>query len=640
MKTFAASILVIQIITNISCKSSFGLDLENYDIRKVTPKYKNRSALQKRRILHRLVKNDDSNLDLNGFNIRKEYTKNLAGVKRISKRLLHNKNVQHLHKVKKNGNFVRRIPAVHTVKMVATKHPERQAEQSVQKAPGALHEIYSNQKIQKMMNIYPNKRELLFKPVKSISLKWNAPRNTKQQKNDLNLSNGDEENFDTIKKIQNEKAPKNTVSKSKRVSKSKIVPGSDGSVFSDKEKQNFDDIQKLIKGDKMKNKPLKKKIPSSNKKKVVPVPKKKKVVAIAKTKKKDIGAKLIESTKKIDDLNKALNVKDQKLVSFPKNGKNKVKSVKTIPKKRTLNKVNHKKDLKRVLLKSLTQKTIIPKAYYQLRNTQSTTTASNSDSSSSSTPFVCPTGNEGLYKRNQAVTPKDIIKVINLVRTQPRQFAETIKKLYLDPVDDNGRHCKWGITFREGKAGGQHLYDYLLTKEPEQPIYGNGCLIVTAYTHSEYMADNSQIEHTEKQADGSLIDLLLRVEKWGKFNLAAESLGTLMLDHFNAESFVGHLLLDDGITGKVNRVNLLKSGWHSIGVGLMPNGSVKYYTVIYASNYICTMENNISHNVKQDAVASEFFGGQKSDLRQLSGASSLLKITVSSILVFLTVLLS
>jgi len=131
------------------------------------------------------------------------------------------------------------------------------------------------------------------------------------------------------------------------------------------------------------------------------------------------------------------------------------------------------------------------------------------------------------------------------------------------------------------------LYEFLLTKQPEKPIYGNGCLIITAHEHAQYMSDHSQIEHDEMKADGSLFDLLKRVKKWANFNLAAESIGTLMTDHFNAVTLVGHLLLDDGISSRVNRNNIFRGGWKTLGVGMVLGGNVKYYDLIYANNYQC-----------------------------------------------------
>lgn len=173
-----------------------------------------------------------------------------------------------------------------------------------------------------------------------------------------------------------------------------------------------------------------------------------------------------------------------------------------------------------------------------------TTNTGSTDTDASSEPFICPTGDSALYSKNPAMTITDILTVINTVRTNPKAFAPIIKKLFIDPVDpQTGRHCRWGIIIREKRAVGQELYNLLLnTYTPVPAIKGNGCLIVSAYSHSLYMSDNNLIAHNELMAGGFSRDLLGRLEKWANFDTAAEAIGTLRSDHINARSLVAHIL--------------------------------------------------------------------------------------------------
>merc|ERR1711879_995238 len=115
----------------------------------------------------------------------------------------------------------------------------------------------------------------------------------------------------------------------------------------------------------------------------------------------------------------------------------------------------------------------------------------------------------------------DVMNVLNQARTNPKAFASTIKKLFIDPVDTEGRHCIWGITMQDGKAGAQQLYDQLNnTQQPVPAIKGNGCMTVSAYDHARYMSDNNVIVHSQLVGHETY-DLKARLEKWGAFDNAA-----------------------------------------------------------------------------------------------------------------------
>lgn len=596
MKSIIKCILLIQIVANISCKLFDKLSLNNYDVRKLLHKSANSSLSKKHRILHKARM-----LSLK-INKRALLPQNEYSMRGIIKRYL-------------NGNS----------------HKKPSSENSHKKNS-------THKKIHvKVISLNKKKHVKLIGKVKNNG-KFVTKIPTVHTINVVNAKNPEK----LASKINNKSNKKLKVQKN---------------VFSSHDSNMFEDLHKLVYGDSKKKQINQKKIPHveyltkkmstavKSNKKIKPVIAPVKPVKTVSIKKADNGFSTPkESIDTIDKIHKNLNIKGKKssiVKKVPKAAKSKLIK---IPKTSNKTKKVQEKDKKKVIEKALRQTAvIIPKKNYPMRLQTATNAPSSSATSSTAptTPFVCPTGNEGLFKRNIAVQPIDIIKQINAIRMNPKGFAETVKKQYIDPVDETGKHCKWGITFHEKKAIGQELYEFLLTKQPEKPIYGNGCLIVTAHEHAQYMADHGQIEHDEMKADGSLFDLLTRIKKWANFNLAAESIGTLMTDHFNAVTLVGHLLLDDGISSRVNRNNILKKGWRTLGVGMVLSGNVKYYDLIYANNYQCVQEASIDIKAKKEAGALEFFGGQKlltQNVRRLN-ISNLLSFSVSILLFSLSVLL-
>jgi uncharacterized protein YkwD len=258
-----------------------------------------------------------------------------------------------------------------------------------------------------------------------------------------------------------------------------------------------------------------------------------------------------------------------------------------------------------------------------------TTPAASTPAVSVTPPYACPTKKEAVYSRDASIAVIDILNAINNARTNPKAFAETFKKLYLDPVDDQGKHCLWGITLTEKRAGVLELYNWLLNDAvPAPAISGNGCLTVDAYNHARYMSDNNLIVHTEIQGSNTL-DLKERLQKWGRFDVVTEAVGSIQKDHLNAYSLVCHILLDDGITSRVNRLDMFDNQWKTGGAGLRPNGMVNYYSVTYAKHYHCTMQDSIADWLKRDSGANQFFGG----VRDTSSAR-ILSLTVAIILLF------
>jgi uncharacterized protein YkwD len=242
-------------------------------------------------------------------------------------------------------------------------------------------------------------------------------------------------------------------------------------------------------------------------------------------------------------------------------------------------------------------------------------------------PYSCPTQKEPIYERDASIAVIDILNAINNARTNPKEFAQTFKKLYLDPVDDTGKHCLWGITLTEKRAGALELYNWLLNDAvPAPAIKGNGCLTVDAYNHARYMSDNNIIVHTEIQGSSTL-DLKERLQKWGRFDVVTEAVGTIQKDHLNAHSLVSHILLDDGIKSRVNRLDMFDNQWKTGGAGLRPNGMVNYYSVTYAKHYHCSMQDSIADWLKKDSGANQFFGGVKD-----TSSARILSLTLGVIL--------
>lgn len=123
---------------------------------------------------------------------------------------------------------------------------------------------------------------------------------------------------------------------------------------------------------------------------------------------------------------------------------------------------------------------------------------------------------------------------MNSVRKDPKKFAETVKKLYIDPVDSQGNHCRWKTTLREGQAGAIELYNFLSSQaDPVPELVPNGCLMVNAFTHTKYMSNNNVISHNQETSPGNShkVGLKDRLKKYGVFGTGAEAIGTLQKSH-------------------------------------------------------------------------------------------------------------
>lgn len=184
--------------------------------------------------------------------------------------------------------------------------------------------------------------------------------------------------------------------------------------------------------------------------------------------------------------------------------------------------------------------------------------------------------NEGV-KSYDFLTPLEIeiVKELNLARTNPKQYAEYLKeyrKYY------NGEYLKFPETVpiitNEGVKAVDEAINALLSYKPMQPLKISKGMSLAAKDHINDLGPKGGIGHTG--SDGkSPFDRMNRYGKWDIY--AGENID---YGFNNARYIVIHLIIDDGVPSRGHRKNIFESKFNVVGVSF---GSHKIY------GYMCVM---------------------------------------------------
>lgn len=139
------------------------------------------------------------------------------------------------------------------------------------------------------------------------------------------------------------------------------------------------------------------------------------------------------------------------------------------------------------------------------------------------------------------MTTEEIISQINSMRKDPSAFANYIKTLYIDPVDNKGTHCRWHERLYEGRRVGVELYNFLKAIKPLPEIKAHPCLLSLSYNNAHYMQMNNYLTHIQESGNVKAKGLPERLLDKGEFEAALEAIGTVGLDHLNAIVLVSHI---------------------------------------------------------------------------------------------------
>lgn len=164
-------------------------------------------------------------------------------------------------------------------------------------------------------------------------------------------------------------------------------------------------------------------------------------------------------------------------------------------------------------------------------------------------------------------TEAAIIIEINMVRTDPAAYAAN----FLEPLRAyyRGRLLQYpgeiAIQTNEGIRALDECIRALEKSSPLSPLAPNKGLTMAARDHVRDQARTGQTGHTG--SDGS--SPFIRMNRYGKWNtFAGENIG---YGNSQARRIVTSLLIDDGVTSRGHRKNLLDRSFNFIGTAVGPH---------------------------------------------------------------------
>ncbi|WP_296014543.1 CAP domain-containing protein [uncultured Treponema sp.] len=183
---------------------------------------------------------------------------------------------------------------------------------------------------------------------------------------------------------------------------------------------------------------------------------------------------------------------------------------------------------------------------------------------------------------------KNVILEMNKARTNPKQYADLYIVPRLKNFDGNiyiekGTGNSQGKRFltREGAAVVKECIEYMYKQTPRSPLRPSKGLTKAAKEHAESQVLTNEFGHT--RTDGT--NPFQNMGKYGSFMGWGENISYGMS---TARSTVLQLLIDDGVSSRGHRTNLMNKTFSSAGVGFAENKKTgKIECVIdYAQNYV------------------------------------------------------
>lgn len=173
---------------------------------------------------------------------------------------------------------------------------------------------------------------------------------------------------------------------------------------------------------------------------------------------------------------------------------------------------------------------------------------------------------------------KDVILEMNKARTNPSLYAE----LYITPRTKkfDGKVYNGTLMTNEGVAVVNECISYMKKAKALPVLNPEKGLSLAAQQHSSTQGETDQTGHTG--VDGSTP--FTRIEKYGTFKTAGENIS---YGAMSGRDIVVQLLIDDGVSSRGHRKNIMNKDFSSSGVGYTKKhktyGSVCVIT--YAGGY-------------------------------------------------------
>ena len=173
---------------------------------------------------------------------------------------------------------------------------------------------------------------------------------------------------------------------------------------------------------------------------------------------------------------------------------------------------------------------------------------------------------------------KDVILEMNKARTNPALYAE----LYISPRTKkfDGNVYNGSLMTNEGVTVVNECISFMKKAKSLSVFTPEKGLSLAAQQHSSTQGETDQTGHTG--VDGS--DPFTRIKKYGTFKTAGENIS---YGSTNGRDIVVQLLIDDGVSSRGHRKNIMNKDFSSSGVGFTKKhklyGSVCVIT--YAGGY-------------------------------------------------------
>ena len=168
---------------------------------------------------------------------------------------------------------------------------------------------------------------------------------------------------------------------------------------------------------------------------------------------------------------------------------------------------------------------------------------------------------------------KNVVLEMNMARTNPKKYAE----LYIEPriKKFNGKIYGGNLMTNEGAAVVKECVNFMNTQKALPAFQPSKGLTQAAKDHSSTQSLTNEIGHAG--TDGS--SPFERMERYGSYMTAGEN-----IDYgcSSAREIVCSLLIDDGVSSRGHRKNIMNKAFTTVGVG--------YADKHKAFNYMCVID--------------------------------------------------
>lgn len=176
----------------------------------------------------------------------------------------------------------------------------------------------------------------------------------------------------------------------------------------------------------------------------------------------------------------------------------------------------------------------------------------------------------------------EVYSTINILRSNPREFAGLLEKVLHEYKANNARHRRGDVPVmtREGQIAVLEAIEVLKDTSPLEPLELSKGLCSAAQSHVNDTGNSGIVGHIGSK-ENTLQD---RLEEFGRWSdCIAEA-----LDYGSIEGFeiVSSLFVDDGLTTRPHRNALINPRFKKLGIGIGPHSEYKTVTcLVFAGEF-------------------------------------------------------